>query len=99
VNQEANASVTVITVSYNAKDSIENTIASVIAQKNIVPEFIVIDGGSDDGTTSVIERYQSRIDNWVSEPDLGTYDAMNKGVLLASREVGYFYEFRRCFCE
>jgi len=86
VNQEANASVTVITVSYNAKDSIENTIASVIAQKNIVPEFIVIDGGSDDGTTSVIERYQSRIDNWVSEPDLGTYDAMNKGVLLASRE-------------
>lgn len=72
--------ITVITVSYNAVSSIEDTIKSVINQsyKNI--EFIIIDGQSTDGTVDIIKKYEKQIAYWTSEPDNGVYDAMNKGI-------------------
>lgn len=76
--------VSIITVVYNSVNLIENTILSVIGQtyKNI--EYIIIDGGSTDGTLEVINKYNNKITKWVSEPDHGIYDAMNKGILMAS---------------
>lgn len=77
----------VITVCFNEINSIETTLRSVVNQAwfdNI--EYIVIDGGSTDGTVDVIKRFQSKIDVFVCEPDNGIYDAMNKGVRLASGE-------------
>ncbi len=76
--------ISIITVCYNAADKIELTLDSVINQtyKNI--EYIVIDGGSTDETGSVITRYSSYIGTYVSETDHGIYDAMNKGIRLAT---------------
>lgn len=76
--------VTVITVVFNKKEDLEKTIQSVISQtyKNI--EYIIIDGGSTDGTLDIIKKYQYAIHTWISEPDQGIYDAMNKGIRLAN---------------
>jgi glycosyltransferase involved in cell wall biosynthesis len=70
--------VSIVTVVYNAKDSFEQTILSVINCGRSV-EFIVIDGGSTDGTVDILKKYQDHITIWSSEPDSGIYDAMNKG--------------------
>jgi len=79
--------VSVITVVFNAKNTIAQTIESVLSQtyKNI--EHIVIDGGSTDGTLSIIQKYRDKIAKFISKPDQGIYDAMNKGILLASGKV------------
>lgn len=81
-----NKEVTIITVTYNAEDSIEKTILSVINQTmfNDQIEYIVIDGGSTDRTISILKKYQKYFTHLVSEPDYGIYDAMNKGAKLAS---------------
>lgn len=78
--------VSVVTVSYNAVDTIEETILSVLNQtyKNI--EYILVDGGSTDGTVDIIKKYADKIAYWVSEPDKGIYDAMNKGIDVATGE-------------
>lgn len=75
--------ITIITVIFNGVNHLEATIQSVINQnyKNI--EYIIIDGGSTDGTVEIIKKHQDRIDYWVSEPDRGIYDAMNKGWAIA----------------
>lgn len=78
--------VSVITVSYNAIQGIEKTISSVLGQSYPEIEYIVIDGDSKDGTVDVIQKYADRIGYIVSEPDGGIYDAMNKGVRVASGE-------------
>lgn len=75
--------ISVITVSYNAVSTIEDTILSVINQTYPNIEYIIIDGGSADGTVDIIEKYVDRISYWVSEPDKGIYDAMNKGLKVA----------------
>lgn len=82
--------ITVITVVYNSVNSLENTIISVLNQsyKNI--EYIIIDGGSTDGTLDIITKYNDKIDYWISEPDMGIYDAMNKGLEVTTGEWIYF---------
>jgi len=82
--------VSVITVVYNNVNGIERTIQSVISQTYSNIEYIIIDGGSADGTLEVIHQYQNRISRLVSEKDKGIYDAMNKGLALATGEYVLF---------
>ncbi|MFW2439802.1 MAG: glycosyltransferase family 2 protein [Arenicellales bacterium] len=79
--------VSVITVVYNAVDTIEDTIQSVIKQDHEDIEHIIIDGGSTDGTMDVVNSYRKQLAIVVSEPDKGIYDAMNKGIDLAAGAV------------
>lgn len=76
--------VTVITVVRNAESLIEETIRSTLAQDYPNIEYVVVDGDSNDGTKQIIQNYGDRIDCYISEPDRGIYDAMNKGARLAS---------------
>ena len=78
--------ITVVTVVFNGLEFLEETIQSVINQTYQDVEYIIIDGGSTDGTLDVIKKYEDKIDCWVSEPDAGIYDAMNKGIALATGE-------------
>jgi glycosyltransferase involved in cell wall biosynthesis len=78
--------VTVVTVNYNMGEDLAVTMASVLAQSYSSLEYIVIDGGSSDGSLALLRAHQSRIAHWVSEPDRGLYDAMNKGVEAATGE-------------
>jgi len=78
--------VTIITVCYNAINGLEKTLESVIAQTWDCLEYIVIDGGSTDGSLDVLEKYKHHVDCLVSERDKGVYDAMNKGVRIAHGE-------------
>lgn len=82
--------VSVITVCLNCRDLIEKTITSVISQSCPNIQYIIIDGGSTDGTLEVIKKYQSCIDVVVSEKDDGLYYAMNKGIRYASGDIIYF---------
>lgn len=82
--------ISIITVCYNSVDTIERTIKSVIGQTYPNIEYIVIDGGSTDGTVGVIKQYENRITKWISEPDKGIYDAMNKGIKMATGEWIHF---------
>jgi glycosyltransferase involved in cell wall biosynthesis len=76
----------IITINLNNASGLEKTIRSVVKQKNIGYEFIVIDGASIDGSVKVIEQYKTKIDYWLSEPDKGIYEAMNKGIKRAQGE-------------
>ncbi|MDF1584496.1 MAG: glycosyltransferase family 2 protein [Methyloprofundus sp.] len=78
--------ISVITVVFNGEQYLEQTINSVIGQTYDNVEYIIIDGGSTDGTLDIIRRYEGAIDYWVSEGDEGIYDAMNKGISVASGE-------------
>lgn len=80
----------IITINYNNAAGLEKTIKSVISQTCKRYEFIIIDGGSKDGSKDIIEKYQDQITYWVSEPDNGIYNAMNKGVKVAKGEYCIF---------
>lgn len=82
--------ISVVTVSYNAVDTIEETMLSVLNQTYLNIEYIIIDGGSTDGTVDIIKKYADRLAYWVSEPDKGIYDAMNKGINAATGDYIYF---------
>lgn len=84
---EGRMKISIITVSYNAVTTIEQTISSVVNQSYPDIEYIIIDGGSTDGTVDVIRKYEDKIAYWVSELDGGIYDAMNKGISLANGDV------------
>ncbi len=79
--------VSIITVVYNGITHLEQTIQSVLAQSYDNIEYIIIDGGSTDGTVELIKKYEDQIAYWVSESDNGIYDAMNKGIAQASGEI------------
>ncbi len=79
--------ITIITVCYNSECTIEKTILSIINQNYRDLEYIIVDGGSTDGTIDIIRKYEDHIHKWVSEPDQGIYHAMNKGINMSSGEV------------
>jgi glycosyltransferase involved in cell wall biosynthesis len=76
--------ITIITVVFNGAQLLEETILSIVNQSYSNIEYIVIDGGSVDGTLDIIRKYEAHINCWVSEKDTGIYDAMNKGITRAS---------------
>lgn len=82
--------ISVVTITYNALPWLERTIRSVLAQKDSEVEYLIIDGGSGDGTVELIRRYESCLARWISEPDKGLYDAMNKGLRLATGDYIVF---------
>lgn len=79
--------VSIITVVFNGDKYLEETIKSVLNQTYKNVEYIIIDGGSIDNTSKIIEKYNDKIDYWISEADKGIYDAMNKGITLATGEI------------
>ena len=81
---------TLITVTYNAGKVLEDTIQSVIFQTYRNVEYIIVDGGSKDNTLEIAAKYRDRISKVISEPDKGLYDAMNKGIRLATGDYVCF---------
>ena len=84
MHSRLNPKFSIITVTYNAESVLDDTIQSVLAQTYKHVEYLIIDGGSTDGTMRVVEKYAGRIHKVVSEPDKGLYDAMNKGMKWAT---------------
>ena len=84
---QQNPKISIITVVFNGADVLEDTIQSILSQTYQNIEYIVIDGGSTDGTVEIIKKHQDKIHYWISEPDGGIYDAMNKGVDKATGEI------------
>lgn len=82
--------ITIITVSFNAGKTIERTIQSVLSQTYGYIEFIIVDGASNDNTMAIINKYKEKISKIISEKDNGLYDAMNKGLKLASGDYLLF---------
>ena len=78
--------VSVVTVVYNGAEGLERTIRSVLAQARPDMEYVIVDGGSTDGTVDIIRRFEDHIDYWTSGKDQGIYDAMNKGIGLCRGE-------------
>ena len=76
--------VTIITVVFNGVSTLEDTIRSVLQQTYPHIEYIIIDGGSNDGTLDILRQYDAQVGYWLSESDAGLYDAMNKGIALAA---------------
>ena len=72
--------ISIVTIVYNGEESLEETISTVLNQTYDNIEFIIIDGGSKDGTVEIIKKYEDKIDYWISEPDKGISDAFNKGI-------------------
>ncbi len=89
--------ITIITINYNDKVGLKNTIESVINQTYKEFEFIVIDGASTDGSKEIIEQNSSKINYWVSEKDSGVFNAMNKGIKAATGEFVLFMNGGDCF--
>jgi glycosyltransferase involved in cell wall biosynthesis len=84
---ESNLKVSIVTPVYNCVDYIEETILSVLNQSYQNIEYIIIDGGSTDGTVDIIKKYKDKLKYWISEKDCGMYDAINKGFKQATGDV------------
>jgi len=80
----------IITITYNASKCLEKTIRSVVRQSYSNIEYIIIDGNSSDKTIDIIKKYEDKISYWISEPDKGLYDAMNKGLQVATGDYVWF---------
>lgn len=87
MEESENPLVSIVTVSFNSDKTIERTIKSVINQTYSNIEYIIIDGGSQDSTVSIIKSYSKYLKYWVSEKDSGIYHAMNKGILASSGDI------------
>ena len=82
--------ISIITVSFNAAEVLERTILSIINQSFADYEYIIIDGASTDSTTDIIEKYRDKVHKYISEPDEGLYDAMNKALKMAEGDYVWF---------
>ena len=82
--------ISIITITYNAEQFLERTIQSILAQTDQNFEYIIIDGKSKDDTLRIASTYKNRVNQLVSEPDKGLYDAMNKGLKLAKGDFVWF---------
>lgn len=89
----------IITVTYNAAKVLEDTIQSIVTQTYKNVEYIIIDGRSTDGTLGIINKYRNHIHTVISEPDQGLYDAMNKGIRLATGDYLCFLNAGDCLHE
>lgn len=90
MTNDKNIKVSIITINFNHAKGLEKTIASVIEQKFASKEYLVIDGGSTDGSKEIIQQNAKGFDYWVSEKDTGIYNAMNKGIAKANGEYILF---------
>lgn len=88
---------TIVTVTYNACEALRKTVESVESQTFRNFEYVIVDGGSSDETTMWLQAYHSQLLTWISEPDEGIYDAMNKGVRMAHGEWVLFMNAGDCF--
>lgn len=79
--------ISIITVCYNSSNTIEKTILSVANQTYHDIEYIIVDGSSSDGTLEILKKYNNLVTIWISEPDKGLYDAMNKGIIMATGDL------------
>ena len=79
--------ITLVTAVYNGARYIEDTIRSIVSQRYPNLEYFIVDGGSTDGTVEIIRKYESEITGWISEPDKGVYDALNKGFARSTGEI------------
>lgn len=86
----ANPLITIITVTLNSERYLEDTIKSVIQQTYPLIEYIIVDGQSSDGTLDIVKKYAPKIHRWISEPDSGITEAMNKGIAMASGDFILF---------
>lgn len=80
----------IITISYNSEKTIERTIKSVLSQTYSDFEYLIIDGASSDGTLNIVRKYEPQFEGrlkWISEPDTGIYNAMNKGIKMSQGEI------------
>lgn len=99
MHEHYNPKFSIITVTYNAEAVLEDTILSVISQTYHNVEYLIIDGASKDNTLDIIKKYEDRISRYISEADKGLYDAMNKGIALATGDYLCFLNAGDCFHE
>lgn len=90
VLKEDNVELSIITINYNNAEGLQRTICSVINQTFNNFEYIIVDGGSSDESVEMIKKYESSIDKWVSEKDNGIYNALNKGIQMATGDYLLF---------
>lgn len=79
--------ISVVTVCYNSEDTLEETMQSVLSQDYDLLDYVIIDGGSTDGTLDIVEKYRSKLGYFISEPDKGISDAFNKGVKASKGDL------------
>jgi glycosyltransferase involved in cell wall biosynthesis len=91
--------ISIITPSYNQGDFLEETIQSVLNQNYPNLEYIIIDGGSTDGSVEIIKKYEEYLTYWVSEPDFGVYDALNRGLSRSTGEIIGFINSDDIYCK
>jgi glycosyltransferase involved in cell wall biosynthesis len=91
--------ISIVTIVYNGEAFLEETIKSVINQSYDNVEYIIIDGGSSDGTVDIIKKYEDKVSYWISEKDKGIYDAMNKGIEAATGDYINFLNAGDDFCD
>ncbi|NDV95256.1 glycosyltransferase [Dysgonomonas sp. 521] len=82
--------VSIITINYKNATGLRRTVESIINQRHVNFEYLIIDGNSDDGSVDIIKEFEPHIDYWVSEPDSGIYNAMNKGIRQATGDYILF---------
>jgi len=94
--------ISIITVAYNSDETIRDTISSVFEQSYSNIEYVLVDGLSHDNTVDIIKEYEPKFDGrmlWISEPDMGLYDAMNKGIQMATGDVIGIINSDDLFCD